>query len=60
MHTANKKIAYLDLPHCDIESIASSNPSTIGDGICHDENNHEGCFFDFGDCCHSEPGKNHF
>ena len=29
-----------------------SNASTIGDGLCHDENNIEECFYDFGDCCH--------
>ena len=30
-----------------------SNASTIGDGLCHDENNKAECNFDGGDCCGS-------
>ena len=45
-------ISNLDLPNCDIV-----NPSTLGDGICQDENNIEGCFHDFGDCCLMTIGK---
>ena len=26
-------------------------PSSVGDGLCNDENNNEECSYDFGDCC---------
>ena len=29
----------------------SNIPHDIGDGMCDDENNNEGCHFDQGDCC---------
>ena len=29
------------------------HPYTIGDGVCNDETNNEGCSYDGGDCCGS-------
>ena len=34
------------------------NSDWKGDGICDDENNHEGCEYDGGDCCGSNVDTN--
>ena len=35
----------------------SEHPYNIGDGVCEDDTNNEGCSYDGGDCCGSNVNK---
>ena len=49
----DKKIDHCEECNCFFQATCAAGflPSSVGDGICHDESNNADCKFDGGDCC---------